>query len=296
MKIMSGTALAGAMAGVVFVGLVAAVVGVAFVASGRYNVSANKQHLQPVYQLLQTAMHYSVKRYAADIEAPPLDDERRRQGLALYLDNCLQCHGAPGVAPDPFTGSLQPVPGPLVDATQRWLPRDLYWITRNGVKMSGMPAWEYRLSDDELWAVVAFLDQMPNLSVPEFDALAQAVRPGYREARARADDDDEARPRSMAASQEPTADPRRGLTALHQHGCHACHVIPGVTGSDVHVGPPLAGIASRQLIAGSAPNNPEQMVRWLRDPKSIDPWTAMPDLGVGERAARDMAAYLATLH
>jgi hypothetical protein len=61
------------------------------------------------------------------------------------------------------------------------------------------------------------------------------------------------------------------------------------------VGPPLAGIASRKLIAGAVPNEPEQMVRWLLDPKEIDPLTAMPSMNVDERDARDMAAYLATL-
>lgn len=69
-----------------------------------------------------------------------------------------------------------------------------------------------------------------------------------------------------------------------------------MTGSDVHVGPPLRGIASRRLIAGRVANTPEQMVRWIRDPKSIDPLTAMPAVGVGEQDARDMAAHLARLH
>ena len=90
-------------------------------------------------------------------------------------------------------------------------------------------------------------------------------------------------------------DAQRGRVALHQHACNSCHVIPGVTGPDVHVGPPLKGIASRQLIAGAVPNTPEQMVRWLRAPASIDAHTTMPALGVSERDAHDMAAYLATL-
>ena len=98
-----------------------------------------------------------------------------------------------------------------------------------------------------------------------------------------------------ATAQDTAPDPEHGRQALHQHACNSCHVIPGVTGADVHVGPPLAGIASRKLIAGALPNEPAQMVRWLRDPKSIDPLTAMPAMDVAERDARDMAAYLATL-
>jgi cytochrome c len=90
-------------------------------------------------------------------------------------------------------------------------------------------------------------------------------------------------------------DAARGMLALHQHACTACHVIPGLSGARVHVGPPLAGLARRQLIAGSLPNTPEQLVRWIRDPHGVDAESAMPVLGVSESSARDMAAYLATL-
>jgi cytochrome c1 len=68
-----------------------------------------------------------------------------------------------------------------------------------------------------------------------------------------------------------------------------------VTSSSPHVGPPLAGIAGRTLIAGKLANTPDNMVRWLRHTKEVDPMTAMPELGVTEQDARDIAAYLATL-
>ena len=87
-------------------------------------------------------------------------------------------------------------------------------------------------------------------------------------------------------------DPARGKVALSQHACRACHMIPGVTGSQVFVGRPLGGLAERKFIAASLPNNQENLVKWIRNPKQIDPLTAMPVLGVSETDARDMAAYL----
>jgi cytochrome c1 len=48
-------------------------------------------------------------------------------------------------------------------------------------------------------------------------------------------------------------------------------------------------------VGGVLPNSPDNMVRWIRKPQKVSPLTAMPDLGVTERDARDMAAYLATL-
>ena len=275
MKLVFATVLAAALLGIV--------VAAAIVRGGLYDVSVTAQHTPPVYWLLQTVMHYSVKRRARAIEPPALGDEGLQQrGAEVYAANCVRCHGAPGVAPGEFANSMQPLPGPLVDALSRWLPRELYWITRNGIKMSGMPAWEYRLSDDDLWALVAFLVKLPQLS-------AQAYASLHLEPDAAPDRDDGSHRRAVP-------DAARGRVALHQHGCNACHVIPGVTGSDVHVGPPLAGIASRQLIAGAVPNTMEQMVRWLRNPDSVDKGTAMPALGVAPEDARDIAAYLATLH
>jgi cytochrome c len=86
-----------------------------------------------------------------------------------------------------------------------------------------------------------------------------------------------------------------GRQALREYGCGACHAIPGVTGARGLVGPPLGGIASRSYIAGVLSNSPENMIRWILDPPSVNPLTAMPNVGVSERRARDMAAYLYTL-
>jgi len=188
-----------------------------------------------------------------------------------------------GVAHDPLGRSRHPLPGPLVDARGKWRPQDLYWITRNGIKMSGMPAWRFTMADADLWAVVAFMQRLPALDAAQFRALAE------RRATARCDREDD-----VEATQRVDAD--RGRLALAQYACAACHSIPGVVGSEVHVSPPLAGFAKRQLIAGSVANTPDMLVRWIRDPRSIDPLTTMPAMGVGERDARDIAAYLGTLH
>jgi len=49
------------------------------------------------------------------------------------------------------------------------------------------------------------------------------------------------------------------------------------------------------MLGGVLSNSPDNMVRWIREPQQASPLTAMPDLGVTERDARDMAAYLSTL-
>jgi cytochrome c2 len=87
-------------------------------------------------------------------------------------------------------------------------------------------------------------------------------------------------------------DAERGKLLLRQYGCGACHSIPGVAVAKGNVGPPLEEIAKRVYLAGVLPNTPENMKRWIRNPREIDPRTAMPDLQVPEPHALDMVAYL----
>jgi putative membrane protein len=90
-------------------------------------------------------------------------------------------------------------------------------------------------------------------------------------------------------------DPARGMAALQRHGCGACHRIPGVRGPHGSVGSPLDRFADRIYIAGALPNNETNLARWIRNPQAIEPGTAMPTLGVSEREALDIAAYLLSL-
>lgn len=90
-------------------------------------------------------------------------------------------------------------------------------------------------------------------------------------------------------------DPERGRAAILRHGCATCHTIPGVPGADGKVGPSLAGLAQRTSLAGRLPNEPDELVRWIRHPQRVEPGNLMPDMGLDEREARDVAAYLYTL-
>ena len=90
-------------------------------------------------------------------------------------------------------------------------------------------------------------------------------------------------------------DAARGKELIHSYGCGSCHTIPRVPGAESNVGPSLAGEAARAYIAGVTPNTPENMIRWIMNPPSIDDRTAMPNLHVNATDARDIAAYIYTL-
>lgn len=251
---------------------------VAFVYSGLYDISATDNHLPPTYYAIRKTMESSVARRAADIEVPPLGAPAQlERGLALYRAHCVQCHGAPGMAPEPFALGLTPLPTPLVRPGLDRGPAHLFWVVKNGIKMTGMPAWEFRLPDHDIWALVAFVKRLPLLSVAEYRTLSAAP----------------ALPLVEMPKGEP--DSGRGKRALEQFGCVGCHEIPGMVGPEARLGPPLAGIASRTMLGGVLPNSFDNMALWLRAPQAFSPHSAMPMLGVTERDARDMAAYLGTL-
>jgi len=264
-------------------GVAGAIGAVIVLKSGWYHVGSTNQHFQLTHSVLEQGMRDSVAFHARDVVVPTgLDSEARvKRGAVVYRDNCVQCHGGPGVAQRNFGRSMQPVPGPLVDATKRWSSAHLYWITKNGIKMSGMPAWEYHLTDEDLWSLVAFMRRLPTLSAPAYADMMQI----------------EAEPGAGAHPAPPAGargNPLRGRIALTQYACNACHMIPGVTGSEVYVGRPLKDLAERKYIAGRLPNTQENLIKWIRHPQSVDPETAMPTLGVTEADALDISAYLLT--
>ena len=158
--------------------LAAAAGGVVVLRAGWYYTTATSQHLQPVYSLLEQGMAYSVRNHSSEVKVPPLGAAQQlRQGALVYSAHCAQCHGGPGFAQAKIGQSMQPLPGPLVDAATRWQPRELYWITKHGIKMSGMPAWQFHLNETELWAVVAFMQVLPTLSARDYAQAAAAPAP-----------------------------------------------------------------------------------------------------------------------
>jgi cytochrome c len=100
---------------------------------------------------------------------------------------------------------------------------------------------------------------------------------------------------SRYAREATGGDPNRGRVLVRQYGCGTCHDIPGVPGATGTVGPPLAKVAMRSVLAGHLGNTPANMMRWIRHPQREEPGVVMPEMGVTETDARDLAAYLYTL-
>ncbi|HEY1735838.1 MAG TPA: c-type cytochrome, partial [Methylovirgula sp.] len=136
---------------------------------------------------------------------------------------------------------------------------------------NGMPSWAQKIPTQEIWEIAAY--------VKALSTTEKYVVPPM-----------------------PTPDPvqdgnaKNGADLIVNHGCGSCHTIPGIHNADGLVGPPLSKIADRTVIAGIMPNTPSNMIAWVENPQAIVPGNAMPNLGLNDNEARDIAAYLYTLH
>ncbi len=269
-----------AAAGAIALVLVGIGGGFVILLSGALSTDATTQHFRLTHRILDAGLRFSVRNSSRSIVAPTLTDPAMvMRGLSCYRQHCVQCHGSPGSAQSDAAKGLLPIPNSLAESAREWPPESLYYITRKGVRMTGMPAWEFRISDEGLWSTTAFLMTLPLLTPERYRQMEDA---------------------SLSESCPPARDGStfstdRADMLLRQYACHSCHRIEGIVGPNSHVGPALSDWSRRRYIAGILPNTPENLVRWIRDPQSVSPTTLMPDLGVDEAHARQMAVYLMAL-
>ncbi|MBI2486772.1 MAG: cytochrome c [Deltaproteobacteria bacterium] len=147
-----------------------------FIYSGVYNFSATEPRTGLARWVFDTTTEQSVSSHAKGITVPPLEDESLVQkGFHHYNETCVKCHGALGVSPSKMAEGLNPKPPDLTERADQWTPAELYWIVKHGIKRSGMPAFGPKHSEEDLWAIVAFVKhQLPTLSPEEYQAMKEA--------------------------------------------------------------------------------------------------------------------------
>ena len=172
---------------IIFTILIAAVlvvIGAAgFAVSGLYDVSASSPHGGVVNWLLSTTSHASIERHSRDVDVPDLSDvSLARAGANDFDAMCAGCHGAPGQEPDATGQGLNPPAPDLAESAAHMNSAELFWVTKHGIKMTGMPAWGASHEDDALWPVVAFITMLPDLDADSYQAfLASADGMGHHD-------------------------------------------------------------------------------------------------------------------
>jgi mono/diheme cytochrome c family protein len=189
-----------------------------YIYSGAYNVAATAPHGTAESWLYETVMQKSVRARARAIEAPPLDDPAMiARGGQMYGDVCESCHGGPGIILSDLARGLRPRAPDLARAAQDWKPKELFWIVKNGIKMTGMPAWGPSHEDAELWSVVAFVTRLPDMRYEDYwsQTRGSGEHPATSDATDDARPDDGAKPGAGLVKEVPTppADTGKAATA-----------------------------------------------------------------------------------
>ncbi len=169
-------------AGVVVTIIFLIVIGLIIIYSGWYNVSAANKEPDFSRWILNTTMDNSVEKHAEGITVPPLNSpDQIKEGFAHYNEMCKGCHGAPGKNETELAKGLNPKAPNLANSAKDMPAEELFWVTKNGVKMTGMPAWGVTHSDDKIWAMVAFIEQLPGMTGAQYDSLAAHTPPTEEE-------------------------------------------------------------------------------------------------------------------
>jgi cytochrome c553 len=158
--------------------LVAATVGLlavsAVVISGVIPITASSGHWAATEWFLHFTMRRSVVTHSLLAPAPPRDFPSPAmvlRGAGHFETGCRSCHGAPGDRLPPIPQAMTPHPPRLGPRMASWDAAELFYIVKHGVKFTGMPAWPALDRDDEVWAMVAFLQRLPQLAADDYEAL-----------------------------------------------------------------------------------------------------------------------------
>ena len=170
------------LVGALFISLL---LGIGFIYSGLYPMGADDQHFKLTHWALETMRERSIARSADDIVIPDLSDSSLLlAGGADYNDMCSGCHLQPGVSENDMTIGLYPSPPNLASKlnehsdqiAEEEAARRNFWIIKHGIKASGMPAWGSTHDDQRIWAMVAFLEKLPQLTEAEYQIITARLR------------------------------------------------------------------------------------------------------------------------
>lgn len=165
----------GAIAGIIIIGLIVVIGGYFYISGGYYNISATVPHTEMTLEMLEKTMDSSVKRHAAETAMKEITISDSLRGFNHYNAMCVDCHGAPGTGRSEFGRGLYPKGPTLIGIENDWNDRELFWIIKNGIKMSGMPSFGKTHSDEQIWEIVAFTKNLSALSPRDYEHLVDSL-------------------------------------------------------------------------------------------------------------------------
>ncbi len=158
---------------------------------GIYNVAANDKHFSITSNLLQMVREHSIETRAAQLQVPDLNKiESIKEGAEHYAEMCTGCHLAPGMEETELYSGLYPQPPVFSSQDYNNSPQNQFWVIKNGLKMTGMPAWSPSHTDEQIWEMVAYLQIAKTLSAKDYQELSGASGDDHSHSHSHDDTDD----------------------------------------------------------------------------------------------------------
>lgn len=259
---------------VLVLGTAALVLGGLVVVSGVIPVKASAGHWPVTRWFLGFTRARSVWTHSLGVDGvPDLEDHARIvRGAGHFETACRVCHGAPGLDRGVTMTELTPHPPHLESLVPDRSPEELFYVVKHGIKMTAMPAWPAREREDEIWDVVAFLRELPEMDSAAYRRLAFGET----------DTPDEATPGDASGSPPPFVEAR----------CVRCHgrdgrgrdgAFPRLAGQKpAYLELSLDGYAARVRFSGImqaivADTEPDQLAEAARWYAGLPPAPARPD-------------------
>ncbi len=149
-----------------------------YIESGTYNISAMVPHNSLTLMLINAVKDNSIEHHSKDIKVPNNlnDTSLVRIGFIHYREMCQTCHGAPGIERSEIGKGLYPHPPNLAHSAKEMPAQQLFWITKNGIKLTGMPSFGKTHSDQKIWDIVAFMEKLPTMTKEQYQALNDSTK------------------------------------------------------------------------------------------------------------------------
>lgn len=152
--------------------------------SGAYNMAATEKHWVITEKIIEWVRESSIEARVKDLKVPPLDDvELLLKGAGNYNAMCTTCHLAPGLEPTELSVGLYPQAPifhqrePIIDQAQKLdRARAYFWVIKNGLKMTAMPAWSLSHDDDTIWAMAAFVLKISSMTPEQYESLISSAK------------------------------------------------------------------------------------------------------------------------
>jgi mono/diheme cytochrome c family protein len=145
---------------------------------GYYSVAASLEDPALVAAALVRVRSASIVKHATDAPPVSLEDASLIQaGARAFATNaCVNCHGGPGVKWAKFSEGLNPGPPDLKEVVGELTPGEIFWVVKNGIRMTGMPSFgAIGVGDQDIWSIAAFLKKLPTVSDADYQAWTASV-------------------------------------------------------------------------------------------------------------------------